>query len=87
MLMRCLYRQLVQIREKMVRPLHFITMRYAAYHMTTRPQGLASNAKDPIPGLQRPSGHSILRSSEHMQYMCPEERWTSSINRRFSCFS
>ena len=26
-------------------------------------------------------------SSEHMQYMCPEERWTSSINRRFSCFS
>ena len=44
-------------------------MRYAAHHMTTRPQGLASNAKDPISGLHRPPVHSKLRSKEHMQCM------------------
>ena len=46
-------------------------MRHAAYHMTTRPQGLASNAKDPISGHHRPLVHSKLRSSEHMQYHVP----------------
>ena len=41
--------------------------------MTYTRQTLANSAKDPIPGLHRPPGHSTLRSSEHMQYMCPEE--------------
>ena len=49
-------------------------MRYAAYDMTTRPQRLASNAKDPISGLHGPPVHSKLRSKEHMQCMCPPER-------------
>ena len=40
--------------------------------MTYIRQTLANSAKDPIPGLHRPPGHSTLRSSEHMQYMCPE---------------
>ena len=59
-------------------------MRYADYHMTTRPQRLASNAKDPIPGLHRPPVYSKLRSKEHMQCMCPPERWKSSTKRRVS---
>ena len=78
--------RLVQIREKNVPPLHFITMRYAAYHMTTRSQRLASNAKDSLSGLHRPPVHSKLRSKEHMQCTCPPERWKSSTKRRFSCF-
>ena len=61
---------------------------YFASHMTYTRQALANNAKDPIPGLHRPPGHSTLRSSEHMQYMCPEAAlWTSATDRRVSCFS
>ena len=44
---------------------------YFASHMTYIRQTLANSAKDPIPGLHRPPGHSTLRSSEHMQYDVP----------------
>ena len=41
--------------------------------MTYIRQTLANSAKDPIPGLHKPPGHSKSRSSEHMQSMCHEE--------------
>ena len=80
-----LQRQMVQIRKKLLRPLHLIVRRYPAYHMTFRPQWHASSEKNRIPGLHRPPGHSKLRSSQHMESMCGEERRKSSIIRRFCC--
>ena len=80
-----LQRQMVQIRKKLLRPLHLIVRRYPAYHMTSRPQWHASSEKNRIPGLHRPPGHSKLRSSQHMESMCCEERRKSSIIRRFCC--
>ena len=68
-----LQRQMVQIRKKLLRPLHLIVRRYPAYHMTSRPQWHASSEKNRIPGLHRPPGHSKLRSSQHMESMCREE--------------
>ena len=53
--------------------------------MTTRPQWHTSSEKNRIPGLHRPPGHSKSRSSEHMESMGREERWKSSIHRRFCC--
>ena len=79
-----LQRQRGQIRKKCLRPLHLIVRRYPAYHMTVRPQWHASSEKNRIHGLHRPPGHSKLRSEEHMPYMCPTERWKSSIKRRVS---